>query len=229
MSSFPTLPLRPFWLPALLCCLWLACGCQRQSPTLRIGVAQCSDDPWRHKMNSEMRTVAATRHDVTLHFRHAHDNSSLQVAQIDSFIAEGVDLIILAPNEAEAVSPAVERAWHADIPVIVVDRQVSTPHFTAYVGADNLQVGREAAQCLAAQHPQGGTVWQVTGLSSSTPAAERTRGFADEMARHPQFTLLPAADGGWKPDKAAQAARQLLASGMRPDFIFAQNDPMAAS
>ena len=229
MSSFPTLPLRPFWLPALLCCLWLACGCQRQSPTLRIGVAQCSDDSWRHKMNSEMRTVAATRHDVTLHFRHAHDNSRLQVAQIDSFIAEGVDLIILAPNEAHAVSPAVERAWHADIPVIVVDRQVSTPHFTAYVGADNLQVGREAAQCLAAQHPQGGTVWQVTGLSSSTPAAERTRGFADEMARHPQFTLLPAADGGWKPDKAAQAARQLLASGVRPDFIFAQNDPMAAA
>ncbi|MCI5507474.1 MAG: substrate-binding domain-containing protein [Bacteroidales bacterium] len=229
MSSHISPPLRSlFWLALCFCCL-LTTGCRKKNSGLRIGVAQCSDDSWRQQMNSEMQTVAATRHDVELHFRHAHDDSQLQMAQIDSFVSEGVNLIILAPNEADAVCPAVERAWRAGIPVVVVDRQVNTPHVAAYVGADNLQIGREAAQCLAAKHPEGGVVWQITGLAGSTPAAERTRGFAEEMKLHPQFRLLTPADGGWKADKAAQATRQLLEKGEKPDFVFAHNDPMAAA
>lgn len=158
MSSHISPPLRSFfWLALCFCCL-LTTGCRKKNSGLRIGVAQCSDDSWRQQMNSEMQTVAATRHDVELHFRNAHDDSQLQMAQIDSFVSEGVNLIILAPNEADAVCPAVERAWRAGIPVVVVDRQVNTPHVAAYVGADNFRVGREAAQCLAAKHPEGGVV-----------------------------------------------------------------------
>ena len=209
--------------------LLLLAGCRKDSEQCHIGVAQCSDDAWREQMNREMKTVAATRHDVVLHFRHAADNSTRQVAQIDSFVSERMDLIIVAPNEADTVCAAVERAEKAGIPVVVVDRQVRTPHFTAYLGGDNLKMGREAAAYFAATHPEGGTVWQVTGLGGSTPARERAQGFAEEMKRHAQFRLLPAADGGWKAETAAAQTKRLLAQGQRPDFVFAHNDPMAAA
>ncbi len=209
--------------------LLLLAGCRKDSEQCHIGVAQCSDDAWRRQMNREMKTMAATRHDVVLHFRHAADNSARQVAQIDSFVNEGMDLIIVAPNEADTVCAAVERAEKAGIPVVVVDRQVHTPHFTAYLGGDNLKMGREAAAYFAATHPEGGTVWQVTGLGGSTPARERAQGFAEEMKHHAQFRLLPAADGGWKAETAAAQTKRLLAQGQRPDFVFAHNDPMAAA
>lgn len=131
----------------LLFCTLLT-SCRKADSKLHIAVAQCSYDDWRLKMNSEMRTVAATRHDVELHFRHAGDNSRLQVAQIDSFIREKPDLLIVAPNEADSVSCAVERAQKAGIPVVVVDRMVSCPHFTAYVGCDNVKIGHDAARIL---------------------------------------------------------------------------------
>lgn len=213
----------------LLIALTVLAGCRKADSKLHIAVAQCSYDDWRLKMNSEMRTVAATRHDVELHFRHAGDNSRLQVAQIDSFIREKPNLLIVAPNEADTVSCAVERAQKAGIPVVVVDRMVSCPHFTAYVGCDNVKIGHDAARFFAARHPEGGVVWQVTGLAGSTPAADRARGFLDELAHFSQFTLLPAADGEWNAHKAAAAARRLLAQGMKPDFIFVHNDPMAAA
>lgn len=226
---------RPFrsWITGLalvaLCACAVLTGCRKAEPRYRIGVSQCSDDDWRSQMNREMRAVAAVRSDVQLHFRHAADHSSRQVAQIDSFVSEGVNLIIVAPNEADTVGAAIERAEAAGIPVLVVDRQVRTARYTAFVGGDNLKVGRDAARYFVATHPEGGTVWQVTGLAGSTPAADRARGFADEMARHPQFRLLPPADGGWNAHGAAEAARRMLAEGQRPDFIFAHNDPMAAA
>lgn len=226
---------RPFrsWITGLalvaLCACAVLTGCRKAEPRYRIGVSQCSDDDWRSQMNREMRAVAAVRSDVQLHFRHAADRSSRQVAQIDSFVSEGVNLIIVAPNEADTVGAAIERAEAAGIPVLVVDRQVRTARYTAFVGGDNLKVGRDAARYFVATHPEGGMVWQVTGLAGSTPAADRARGFADEMARHPQFRLLPPADGGWNAHGAAEAARRMLAEGQRPDFIFAHNDPMAAA
>lgn len=225
-----TRPLR-YLLPglAVVCVCAVLTGCRKAEPRYRIGVAQCSDDDWRSQMNREMRTVAAVRPDVELRFRNAADLSSRQVVQIDSFVREGADLIIVAPNEADTVSAAVERAEAAGIPVLVVDRKVRTARFTAYVGGDNLKMGRDAARYFVATHPQGGTVWQVTGLVGSTPAADRARGFTDEIARFPQFRLLPPADGGWNARGAEQAARRLLAQGEKPDFIFAHNDPMAAA
>ena len=106
-----------------------------------IGVSQCSYDEWREKMNSEMQTEAMLSHQITLEIRSADDDSRKQTEDIMYFIKKGVDLLIVSPNEASEVTPAVDKAFDAGIPVIVVDRNVVGDKYTAFISADNTQVG----------------------------------------------------------------------------------------
>ena len=94
----------------------LMTGCNSRTPQYRIGVSQCLDDAWRQKMNYEMERELLLHPDMTLSRRIAYGSNELQCAQIDSFIKERVDLLIVSPNEAKQVQPAVTRAYRAGIP-----------------------------------------------------------------------------------------------------------------
>ena len=131
---------------ALLCT-----GCSVRQPQYRIGVSQCLDDAWRERMNYEMERELLIHPDMFLSRRIAYGSNELQCAQIDSFIAEKVDLLIVSPNEAEAVKPAVTRAFRAGIPVIVADRRVTGDEWTAFIGGDNYKVGQLMAQWITSQ------------------------------------------------------------------------------
>ena len=120
----------------------LMTGCNSRTPQYRIGVSQCLDDAWRQKMNYEMERELLLHPDMSLSRRIAYGSNELQCAQIDSFIKERVDLLIVSPNEAEQVQPAVTRAYRAGIPVIVADRRVPGDEWTAFIGGDNYKVGR---------------------------------------------------------------------------------------
>ena len=117
-------------------------GCSSHQDPYRIGVSQCLDDAWRQKMNYEMERELLLHPDMTLSRRIAYGSNELQCAQIDSFIKERVDLLIVSPNEAKQVQPAVTRAYRAGIPVIVADRRVPGDEWTAFIGGDNYKVGR---------------------------------------------------------------------------------------
>ena len=129
----------------------ISCSQNRPTRIYHVGVSQCSDDAWRTKMNEEMENELIFHPELQLSIRQANDNSQLQCLQIDSFIAEGVDLLIVSPNEAEEVKPAVSRAFDAGIPVIVADRQVTGEKYTAFIGGDNYAVGINMANWLAEQ------------------------------------------------------------------------------
>lgn len=92
-------------------------------------------------MNREMERERLLYPEMTLSTRIAHGSNELQCAQIDSFIRERVDLLIVSPNEAAQVRPAVTRAFRAGIPVIVADRRVEGDEWTAFIGGDNYCVG----------------------------------------------------------------------------------------
>ena len=142
----------------------LAIACEQtysNKKRYRIGVSQCSDDAWRTKMNEEMENELIFHPELQLFIRQANDNSQLQCMQIDSFIAEGVDLLIVCPNEAEEVKPAVSRAYDAGIPVIIADRQVTGEKYTAFIGGDNYAVGLYMADWLAAQAAKNNATNQI--------------------------------------------------------------------
>ena len=154
----------------------LMTGCNSRTPQYRIGVSQCLDDAWRQKMNYEMERELLLHPDMTLSRRIAYGSNELQCAQIDSFIKERVDLLIVSPNEAKQVQPAVTRAYRAGIPVIVADRRVPGDEWTAFIGGDNYKVGRLMAHWVMEKWKTA----QQTAQRSNSPK----RGIAGINACH---------------------------------------------
>ena len=212
----------------LVGCL-IGCSSHRPSPQYRIGVSQCSDDAWRQRMNYELQRELIFHPELSLHIRQASDNSDTQCQQIDSFIAERVDLLIVSPNEAEEVKPAVSRAYDAGIPVIVADRQVSGEKWTAFIGGDNYTVGQLMAQWLLSIVPEGRPlrVLEIQGLPGSTPMVWRHKGMMDSLQGHPEVQIVASACGAWFRENARVVTDSLLALYPNVDAIVAQNDQMA--
>lgn len=212
----------------LVGCL-IGCSSHDPSPQYRIGVSQCSDDAWRQRMNYELQRELIFHPELSLHIRQASDNSDTQCQQIDSFIAERVDLLIVSPNEAEEVKPAVSRAYDAGIPVIVADRQVSGEKWTAFIGGDNYAVGQLMAQWLLSIVPEGRPlrVLEIQGLPGSTPMVWRHKGMMDSLQEHPEVQIVASACGAWFRENARVVTDSLLALYPNVDAIVAQNDQMA--
>ena len=203
-------------------------SCGRQSEYIyNIGVSQCSSDDWRSKMNKEMQREAMLSHEIALEILSADDSSEKQKEDIRYFIRNKVDLLIVSPNEAEEVTPAVDEAFEAGIPVIVVDRNVTGDNYTAFISADNTQIGYMQGQYVADNIKSGGgKVIEIKGLTGSTPAIERHNGFLEGLA-DADIEIVASVDAGWRSDTAEMLADSLLALYPDVDMIVAQNDPMA--
>ena len=128
-----------------------------------IGVSQCCSGLWREQVNNAMRQAQYQYKNVDLLFTTAENDGQRQARQIDSMIARKVDLIVVAPDNVNDVTPAIERAYRAHIPVILFDRKVKTPHYTASIGGDNVEAGREGARFLASNLAGKGNVVEMTG------------------------------------------------------------------
>ncbi len=202
-------------------------GCSTRQPQYRIGVSQCLDDAWRQKMNEEMERELLLHPEMSISRRIAYGNNEMQCAQIDSFIAERVDLLIVSPNVAEDIKPAVSKAYRAGIPVIVADRRVSGDEWTAFIGGDNYKVGVLMAQWLnGLQNKQRIPlhVLEVAGLPGSTPATLRHQGMVDSLQDE---VKLASVMGAWYQEEAYQVVFDYLRSHKNIDAIVAHNDLMA--
>lgn len=200
-------------LTALL--LLSACGEQRRKYT--IGVSQCSVDIWRDKFNEELRTAALISDSLTMRIEAANDDDQLQIRQINAMLDDGVDLLVVSPNQLKTISPALDRAHAEGVPVILYDRKASSQHFTAFIGCDNYQIGLSMGRYIAGQLDGKGNVVEITGLSGSSPAIERHRGFVDALKEYPDVKLIASVAGDWKEESGSRAMEQILAQ--TSDFI----------
>ena len=198
-----------YFLTILLCLTFNACD--REKARYVIGVSQCSDDEWRTQMNKEMRREALFYPDVQVEIRSAGDNNQRQIADIEYFINKKVDLIIVAPNEAEAITPIVEKAYDKGIPIVLVDRKINSERYTSYIGADNYEMGRQIGTYINSRLCGKGNVVELTGLQGSTPARDRHQGLMDALADIPGIQIVAKADAGWFRQSA-----QLRRSGRTP-------------
>lgn len=211
--------------------LMILTGCSAHQKEYRIGVSQCLDDAWRQKMNAEMERELLLHPEMTLSRRIAYGSNERQCAQIDSFIAERVDLLIVSPNVAEEVKPAVTRAYRAGIPVIVADRRVSGEEWSAFIGGDNYQVGRLMADWIIsvqAEQKKALQVLEVSGLPGSTPATLRHQGMLEKLAElDGAQPKIESVMGAWYKEDAYQVVRDYLGTHAHVDVIVAHNDLMA--
>ena len=198
----------------------------REDEQFRIGVSQCSQDEWRDKMNAEMQREAMLSHEISLEIRSADDDSRKQKEDIQYFIENKVDLLIVSPNEAGEVTPAVDKAFDAGIPVIVVDRNVTGDKYTAFISADNVQIGFIQGQYVADNLKSGDKVIEIKGLTGSTPAMERHDGFIAGLGDS-GVEIVASIDAQWSSDLAFSLTDSLLRIYPDVNMIVAQNDPMA--
>lgn len=193
-----------------------------------IGVSQCSEDIWRDKLNDEL-VMSTYQHDnVSLKFASANDNDKLQKQQIEQFIKEGVNLLIVSPNQIHTISSVVDKAYDAGIPVILFDRKTDSKKYTAFIGADNYEAGHEMGLFIAHQLGGKGNVVEIGGLKGSSPAIERDRGFTEALKAYPDIKIVGRYYTDWQEERAAVVMDSILAQGIKIDYVFGQNDRIAA-
>jgi signal transduction histidine kinase/DNA-binding response OmpR family regulator len=207
--------------------LSLLTSCHRQPRKFVIGVSQCSIDIWRDKLNRELKTSEYFNDSIEVRLASANDDSKKQIAQIDKFVDEGVDLLIVAPNQYTSITRAVNRAYDKGIPVILYDRKVNTDKYTAFIGGDNYNMGKTMGRFIARQLKGRGRVVEIRGLDGSSPAEERHRGFVDGLRDFPDIKIVASEAGNWKEESGAAAMARILAGPAEFDYVFAHNDRMA--
>ncbi|NDV56615.1 substrate-binding domain-containing protein [Bacteroides sp. 519] len=206
----------------------LLCSCGRDNPRYKIGVSQCSDDEWRSQVNQEIMREAMFYDGVEVEIRTVKDDTEKQKQDIRYFIDQGVDLIVLAPNEAAPMTAIVEEAFDKGIAIIVFDRMILSDKYTAWVGADNYEIGKSVGNYIASMLKGKGTVAELAGLTGSTPALDRHQGFMSAISRYPDIELLCKEDAGWLREEAEIKMDTILSRFNQIDVLYAQNDRMAA-
>ena len=208
--------------------LIVGCGNKNEINKYTIGFSQCnSAEPWREAMNKELMSEAAKNSDLNLIISDGQQDNSKQVADVENFIVQEVDLLIISPNEAKPLTKVVEKAFDNGIPVIVLDRKVLTEKFSVFIGADNVKIGTAAGEYAAKLLNGKGKILEIWGLKGSTPALERNEGFMKGIANYPGIEVIYQQDGAWLRRKGREIMENALQRFDKIDLVYAHNDPMA--
>ncbi|MGC1516015.1 MAG: substrate-binding domain-containing protein, partial [Maribacter sp.] len=222
---------RRFFLTIALGILMLALSCEdnKENGTIRIGFSQAmTNDDWRKSMNSAMTLQASLRPKVKLVIKDANYNVDTQIRQIESFIADSLDVLIISPIQSKPITPVVQKALNAGIPVLVVDRKTENQKYTAYLGADNIEVGRNAAKEIISSNSKDSIyVVEIRGMAGSSPAEERSLGFRQVLGRFRNISIVATIEGDWEKESIQEEFHQFLKDNPRVDYVFAHNDRMA--
>jgi ribose transport system substrate-binding protein len=198
-----------------------------------IGFSQANNaEPYRQHVNDDLTAAAKAVPQFTLQIADGAGNVNTQTSQVDNFITQKVDMILISPFEASPITPVVARAMKAGIPVIELDRKtVGDPgkDYTAFIGGDNYKIALEAGNYTAdTLLPGGGEAAVLEGLPSSTPAVERLNGFKDGVKKNDKIKIVAEQAADWLPDKAQTAFSAMLQAHPDIKVVYASNDMMAA-
>ena len=205
----------------------LLTGCAQKPRKFVIGVSQCSKDIWRDKLNDELKMGEYLNDSLIVKLASSNDDNVLQNKQVNQFIDEGVDLLIVSPNQLSAISKSVERAYDKGIPVILYDRKTNSDKYTAFIGCDNYTIGKSMGTFIAQQLQGKGRIVEISGLEGSSPALERHRGFMDAIKPYPGLQVVASEEGNWKEEGGIQAMKRILKQTQDFDYVFAHNDCLA--
>jgi ABC-type sugar transport system substrate-binding protein len=201
--------------------------------TYKVGFAQTeSNNPWRLAQTASMQAEAQKR-GWQLVYTDAAGSAAKQVSDVNSMIAQGVDLIFLAPREEIPLVPAIMAAKNAGIPVILLDRNVDQSlvkpgeDYVTFIGSDFIEEGRRIGEWLVANADGKTNIIQLEGTTGSSPANDRKKGFEDVIAQHPEFKILASQTGDFARDLGRQVAETLLQAHPEANVIYAHNDEMA--
>ena len=213
----------------MLVALSMLVTCSTWAKTYTVGVALANFDLnfvsiLRTQMINELKTLG-----MNSQFSDAKGDVALQVQQVDDFINQGVDAIILNPVDTQGVRPMMEAAKRANIPLIFVNRkpEVKLDGKMAYVGSDSALSGKLQMEALAKKMNYRGNVAIIMGALSNEEARERTRAVEEVIAQHKDMKVVEKQTAKWQRNEAVDVVSGWLLNGSPIDAIAANNDEMA--
>lgn len=162
----------------------------QQEHQYRIVFLQCCHDEWRDVMNSEMKRELAFHPEIKLEIVDSYSNTEKQAEQIRALAKQKIDLLIITPNEAKPLTDAIEDVYKTGIPIIFVDRKTDSEQYSAFIGADNYEIGKTAGKFIASQFKNRGNIIEIQLEMTSSPATERNRGFIDAITSTPNLKIV---------------------------------------
>jgi signal transduction histidine kinase/DNA-binding response OmpR family regulator len=203
-------------------------SCQeKQIKQYRVVFLQCCHDEWRDVMNSEMRRELAFHPEINLEILESFSNTQKQVEQIDELENQKIDLLIVSPNESKPLTEAVENFYKKGIPIIFIDRKTDSQHYTAFIGADNYEIGKTAGKYIASQFAGQANIVEVKLEMTSSPATERNRGFVNEVAAHSNLKIVADLETKNGVEDIANNLPIILKNHPQTNILFAHTDFLA--
>jgi galactofuranose transport system substrate-binding protein len=236
---------KKFLIPLFSAAMIALAGCSSGSDPSNAGTSTTEDDgelvvgwsqmennnPWRIAETESIREEAKKR-GIKMVYSDAQSDTAKQIADVEDMVAQGVDYIILAPREFEGLTPALETAKKADIPVILVDRKVAGEagkDYVSFLGSNFIEQGERAADWLIEAMGGKGNIVELTGTSGSSVAMDRQKGFGDRIKENaPDMKIIASQTGDFARANGQKVMENLLQSeGDTIDAVYAHNDEMA--
>jgi len=192
-----------------------------------IGVSQCLHNDWNRELIKDLQREANSNPAVKLDIASDVKGVSGQIADVRRLIKAKADLIMILPEEAEALSPVVDEAAAAGIPVILIDSETASSNYTARVCVDNIDIGKRSGQFASYSLNGSGKIIEVLGIKESTSTIERRSGFYEVISNYPNLQVIDSCDTDWTYESALPLLDSLIALHPDVDLIAAQNDPLA--
>lgn len=218
-----------FSLYLLLILLPLSACTDNHAYKYRIGVSQCVGGKWREKVNDEMLSAQHLYgNEVKVDIANASHDTHKQIQQIDSLVASGVDLLVVAPNEYSPIAPAIVRAKKRGTPVVLFDRKARTNDYTAYIGGDNAEAGRAMGHYALSllrerNYDHSPLILEITGGTNSSPAIDRHRGFSGVMGGRKGIDYR-FVNTDWTSEAVYHVMSEWLTHHSIPDIVFCHSD-----
>lgn len=192
-----------------------------------VGFVQDSmKNKWRIAQVEQFREALSNYPDITLKVVESRGITSLQIKNIEDMVADGVDVLVTSPRDAEAMTPVLSEVYQKGTPVVLLTRGIKSDAFSAYLHPDDLEIGRASARFIAQKLKRKGTVLMLKGVPGATTAQARTKGFMEEIGRHPGIKVIERT-GNYLSGDAIKETEELLNAGLTFDALYAQSDSMA--
>ncbi len=201
--------------------------------TYKVGFSQVeTNNPWRIAETESMK-AEAEKLGYELVYTDAGGSEAKQIADIESMIAQKLDMIFIAPRSEDALAEAVLKAKAACIPVVLLNRDVNHDiampgkDYVTMVGSDFVLEGKRVAEWTAEKTGGNAVIIELEGTVGSSPANDRKKGFDEEIAKYPGMTIVASQSGDFARDKGRQLTETLLQAHPDATVIYAHNDEMA--
>ncbi len=185
----------------------------KKAPPYVIGFSNAAiDNTWRLAELQSIEAAAAKHKDVIkkLIITDANNSASKQVSDVEDLLQRGVDILLISPSKAEALDPVVTRAMKSGVPVIMVDRRVSSDNFVSFVTASDLVTGRLFAQWLVEKLHGKGNIIMLPGQAGASPAEIRIAAAKSIFSQYPGIKILGMQYTDWNPAKAKSIVSAMI-------------------